>query len=109
MKAIAADPGRRQRFEQYDNLAWLNVKFQDVVPSKSIVHSTKTGEADGAEQTASQEKAEWTIDFEGTTSWNFTFSQARLSYCSKRCLRPGSAALAFMTLMATKQFRRTDR
>jgi len=60
MKAIAADPGRRQRFEQYDNLAWLNVKFQDVVPSKSIVHSTKTGEADGAEQTASQEKAEWT-------------------------------------------------
>ena len=38
----------------------LGVKFQDVVPSKLIVHSTETGEAEGAEQSASQEKAEWT-------------------------------------------------
>jgi hypothetical protein len=38
----------------------LAVRFQDVVPIQSIVHSTKTGEADGADQSACPEKAEWT-------------------------------------------------
>ncbi len=35
--------------------------FQHVVPEKWIVHSSKTGEADGADQSASKESTEWTF------------------------------------------------
>jgi hypothetical protein len=43
-------------------LKWgLPVLFQHVVPEKRIAHSSNTGEADGADQSASKESIEWTF------------------------------------------------
>ena len=39
MEVIAADPGRRQRFEQYDNLAWPKCWNGNIRPASGVYFS----------------------------------------------------------------------